>query len=382
MPRHFRTPTFALLLALSVTRTYAESPRDAANDNILERFAVAKGGDVLLLPVTVAGKERLFLLDTGCSHTVFDKTVDLGRPRETVLVNTPNGPAQVSVFDPPEGKVGKLPLRGLGPVGREDLSPLREATGYEIAGVLGMDFLGRHVVRIDFDKGEATFLKKAGRVANPSDKPIPIAWVPGAVPEVAAALRGREAIRFQIDTGHAGQCCGSLEADCLRRLVRDEELCKVGCESARTFTGVCEKAICRARRLTLGGFVVASPLLAEDGGANRLGLAFWSRFVVTFDFPGRAAYLSEGKGFDRKDRLNETGLGVVCRDGATVVGRVEGDSPAAKAGCKEGDVLLKVGGLVATKASLFEVRDALRSGPAACVVRRGQRQIELDLRKR
>jgi hypothetical protein len=43
-----------------------------------------------------------------------------------------------------------------------DLGKLREAAGLKFDGILGMDFLRNHVVRIDFDNDEVNFLRSVG----------------------------------------------------------------------------------------------------------------------------------------------------------------------------------------------------------------------------
>jgi hypothetical protein len=379
MSRHCRTPIALSLLLLCALLVRAESPVRISSETILERFAVPKGGDALVVPVTVAGKERLFLVDTGCSESVFDISIDLGRPRERVAVNTPTGPAEVQLYNAPRGTLGRLPLKGLGLVGREDLIKLRVAGGYRIEGILGMDFLGRHVLHVDFDKGELLFLKS---VPEKCGAALPVRWEAGGIPEVSAKLQGR-AECFQIDTGHISQCSGSLETGATRRLLRAEELHKIGTEQAHTFTGRSEKPICQSKSISVAGLAIEAPLFAEDALANRLGLTFWSRFAVTFDFPGRTVYLCEGKRFGQLDRLDQSGLHLVRREGIAIVEQLEGDAPAMKWGFREGDEIVKLGDLNANSTSLFDLRRMLRDGPeATCTVRRNGRVLELTLPSR
>ena len=50
---------------------------------------------------------------------------------------------------------------------------IRKAAGRDIYGILGMDFLRKHVVRIDFDAGKMTFLKEVG---SQPGQPVPVIW--------------------------------------------------------------------------------------------------------------------------------------------------------------------------------------------------------------
>ena len=113
-----------------------------------------------------------------------------------------------------------------------------------------------------------------------------------------------------------------------------------------------------------------------------LGLVFWSRFVVTFDFPGEKIYLRKGKGYERPDLRDLSGLHLIRRDGAVVIESVDEGSPGASAGIQAGDVLATLGSKRADKTTLFEIREALRqAGPLECSVRRGseERQLTLNL---
>jgi hypothetical protein len=91
--RHTLRSSLLLLVALgSTVEIRADEPVSAIPPElILERFAVNKGGDCLLVPVKIAGKERLFLVHTGCNKTIVDTAIPLGEPRESVRAETHQG---------------------------------------------------------------------------------------------------------------------------------------------------------------------------------------------------------------------------------------------------------------------------------------------------
>ena len=109
----------ALLTALWRPVISAQPP----HQSVPEEFAVAKDGDVLLLPVIFEGKRYSFALDTGSEVTVFDTSsagLQLvghhtpGPKAHTVAVD----PATHRVFFPlPAGASGKPTLRVLRPTG-------------------------------------------------------------------------------------------------------------------------------------------------------------------------------------------------------------------------------------------------------------------------
>ena len=136
----------------------------------------------------------------------------------------------------------------------------------------------------------------------------------------------------------------------------------------------------QGKRLFLGGFRVERPVFSESPGRALLGSAFWSRFVVTFDFPARKVFLSKGQAYERPDRSSRSGLHVVRKAGAVVIESLDGGSPGDRAGFRAGDVLVELGGLRVSESSLFKLRAALCDGdPKACVVRRGSEERRLTI---
>ena len=130
-------------------------------DLVLERFTVSKYGGPLLVPVRVAEKEYLFIVDTGASHTAFDTSIPLGQPFQVATVNGAEGKTELKLYRPPESKVGRTSLGPLDAVAGMDFSSMRQFTGVDIRGILGMDFLGRYVVHIDIENGKLLLLKSA-----------------------------------------------------------------------------------------------------------------------------------------------------------------------------------------------------------------------------
>jgi hypothetical protein len=338
------------------------------SDLVLERFAVAKGGDALLLPVRFGGTDHLFIVDTGCARTVFDLSLPLGKPRRRHQAVTFNGNIEVDAYDPPEATVGQLPLL-VAEIDGLDLTWAREASGRPSEGILGMDFLGKYVMRIDFDRGELLFLKSSPRDAGEA---VSIDWRPGNVPRVMADFTGMENVWFAIDTGGTGHGSGTLGTSTVRDLLTKDALRNLGAVFSESAGGRYSARVYRARRLTLGGFAVDNPVFNGTQTLNVLGLGFWSRFTVTFDFPEHVAYLAKGERYGRPDVWNASGLRLGLKNGSVTIDAVHEGSPGAREGVLAGDVLLEFGDLHADTATLFELKSCLcKEGQFRCVVRRG-----------
>jgi len=98
------------------------------------------------------------------------------------------------------------------------------------------------------------------------------------------------------------------------------------------------------------------------GDDNLLGLAYLSRYKITFDFPNRVLYSRAGKAFDKPDPTDVSGLHLLRKEGATIVGRVDSDSAAEASGLEEDDIILAVDGLDADPTSLTDLRRVFRKG--------------------
>jgi hypothetical protein len=98
--------------------------------------------------VTLNGKIYKFLLDTGATHTLYDSSVTLGVAREVKKVNSPGGSVDLKFYDPQNAWVASLNLHSARLVGALDMRKIGETIGSEVHGIVGMDFLKKHVIQI------------------------------------------------------------------------------------------------------------------------------------------------------------------------------------------------------------------------------------------
>jgi S1-C subfamily serine protease len=124
---------------------------------------------------------------------------------------------------------------------------------------------------------------------------------------------------------------------------------------------------------TLKGAVV------RTGDTDLLGLGFWSRHIVTFDFPNRVIYLRQGARFKEPDRYDLSGLHLLRINGATVVHSVDDGSPAANAGIRAKDVIVKINHQTTAKQRLFAIRRLLsvEGHEVAMTVKHGDEDFEV-----
>jgi hypothetical protein len=100
----------ALLVVIGPSR--AEKPRPAADAPlVLGQFEVARDGRHLFVPVTLKGTKYLFIIDTGATLTIYDRSMPLGKAKGEVAMEAVDGRVQIPFYHPPDAAVGGLSLR-------------------------------------------------------------------------------------------------------------------------------------------------------------------------------------------------------------------------------------------------------------------------------
>jgi hypothetical protein len=330
---------FLLLLPVAI-RAEDQRPTVPAK-NVLEEFDVGKNGDFIIVPITIGQKKYSFVLDTGSNTSMFDQSIRgiLGGKIGDVAGETPTGEVTVAIHKSPKASLGHLDFEEEAPVALLDLSSIAPHTGYDVRGLLGMDFLVRHVVRINFDQGKLYFLRSPG---DDSGVAIPLIIEEDLKPMVEVTIPAWGKERFRLDTGASGPS-GVITKDIFVKLVRNKRLKVIAGGGSLDLAGEHESASGRLDQMRLGQFK-HEDMIFGMASANLLGLEYLSRYVVTFDFPNRKMYLKKGERFSAYDELDLSGIDIVRKDGKTVVEEVAGSSPAAEAGIQPKDRIVKIGG--------------------------------------
>jgi gag-polyprotein putative aspartyl protease len=277
-----------------------ESRPEIRADLILEKFDVATGGNLLQIPVRIGEFDHHFVVDTGASLTVLDVAACTGERLGSVCAKTPTGDVSLTLHTAPEVRIGNLRLGPLPFVGGYNLKRLSREAGQSMDGILGMDFLSRHVVHIDFDEGKLLFLKSHPENAG---EPMPLACdLESGCPWVFAEPSFGATLPFLVDTGACTSFSGALGGPGLRHLTKRRTLPVAGSYDFMDASGISRSKLFSGDLLRMGSFSVNEPLFHEVAVASSLDLGFWSRFVVTFDFPKNKLYLRKGKQYSRPER--------------------------------------------------------------------------------
>lgn len=332
----------------------------AAADNIIQEFDVDRGGDYLLLPFKLNGTTYQFVIDTGSEISVFDNKLQsqLGKPIRNVKLKTENGYTNANIYQAPRATIGELLFGETGYVVCTDLSSMREASGKNVNGVLGMDFLKKHVIQIDFDQGKVRFISNVDRSSEDLGEPIRLGFMQNKKPFLLAGTSPESIAPFYIDT--ANNMTGTLAPDFFDELKKKHELKALGFTKLQTLAGLSFIESGKLRVLAVKGSVLRN-LIVKKGQSNSLGLRFWSHYHVTFDFPNKVVFLRHGQQFSRPDHHDQSGLHLLRIDGRIIVNSIDTTSPAAKAEIHPTDEIIEIDEENLRHESLFQIREYLRN---------------------
>ena len=367
----------ALMVMLATLPSAHAQINDLADGEARIRFDPEGFG--VAVPVAVNGRRRLLTIDTGASVSVFDKSLAIvaGPALRSVYVHSSDGGVnRMDLFRPPDASIGGLPLGGVSEVLYTDLAHLRVGSGTDVYGHLGLDFLRDRIMRIDYDRGEVSFLRSlpdnpgAPFLLDLSSRNLP--------PKVLADVAGIGEQWFVIDTGSTS--VGSFDARLLAHLCKDGSAALVETITSESIT---KSSVLRRFRLrdafTLGGFRHRG-LIFEEGPDNILGSGYLERYLVTLDFPEKRMYLKRSDRFDQPCLVNLSRAEPWWPNGVMTIRVVAANGPADSAGLKAGDIVEEIDGRRVASLSPGQIwRPVCQPGRHRMRVRRGDESLEITL---
>jgi len=305
----------------------------------------------LVLPVRINGQDVRMMLDANAPACWLSrsKAEQLGltlRPwrQESELP----GATRVHLTEPIAWQIGA----GVRARGRLVVIEVPEALRAIVDGAIGLNLLAERAFAIRWAARRVTFL-----ASSPADAPEGFAALnlerhrPGY--SVPCRLEGFGPIRCLFDIATNGLAVRRRVWRSLGRAGRIGRFVYAG-GSALGGSGVSLKARCPP--LHIGPFCCRQ-LLIQVGDTPRLmparrvdavaGIDVWKRFDLIVDLANRKLYVQPNEMFDDPEPYNRSGL--LCRpvpdqQQGLVVWRIVPDSPADRAGIRQGDVLLAING--------------------------------------
>lgn len=342
---------------------------------------IGKYGRPLLVPVTLEDGRRVqFLLDTGAAMSVFDSSLQKRSDQivgKTVF-STSAGMCSVVTYRCPAAKIGSLALDGVDRIVFLDLEGVRMASGEDVYGLLGMDFLRRFALEVDFDEGHLRLWNAMPDRRCRDYKEVPLTTLHGC-PHTEVVLPNAGSESFILDTGANAS---TVNGNVFDLLVSGGHMDVYAPQSAVTATGHVHGITGVIKTIQFASFDHSHIRMDRDP-ISVLGLRYLSRYRLLLDFPNSVAYVAKGEHFTIQDSTATSGLSILEIDGQKVVRRVYPNSPADLSGVKEGDILETVNGVSIAELDMFDLGNFLTSGPGNQVrieLRHGDERRSVSLR--
>jgi hypothetical protein len=352
-------------------RDYEFASGDAAED-IPFQFI----GNHLFIPVTVEGKEGLWVLDTGAAMSVIttDFADELGLELEGDLKGVgAAGTVDVQFAELPPYQLSGISFQGQ-TVGVIDMSELMRRLGINVPGILGYDFLSRFVTRVDYANELVSFYDPETFTYTGKGRQVDV-HIKDSVFETIATLDGEHSGTWLFDLGAGVTHLDGVYALREGYAARDGILSKghgAGNESSMK--------VIKADRLNFAGFTIDRPMISFTHGgtdtvfnADRIGIlgnTLFRNFVLYVDYANERVIVEEGERFNQAWPEDHSGLNfgwTVDWDGMEVF-YVSPDTPADQAGFKKGDILLSVDGKSVDELDgVIGVRELLKQEPGTVI---------------
>jgi hypothetical protein len=333
-----------------------------------------------------------FIFDTGSGGISIDSTTNLKLKIPTELSDkTIRGVAGIRRVSFAYDQTLRLPDLNVDSLNFHisDYDILTSVYGEKIDGIIGYSFLSRYIVKINYDSSKieiyttgTTKYPKGGFLLRPFFAGLPI-----------QGARVRDAVevfsRFYFDTG-AGLCL-LLSSD----FVSDSALFnakkkKPVYTEAEGLGGKIVMQLTTVKDFRLGPYHFRNvPAYVFDDIYNvtsypslggLIGNDLLRRFNVVLNYERREIYLTPNSHYSDQFDYSYTGLGIYWIDGAIRIADVMKDSPAAKAGFKEGDIVVAVGNNFTNNIQAYKSLLQNAGERVTIIVRRSTGLQELNLR--
>jgi hypothetical protein len=375
-----------------------EPPDDGAEDF---RFANGKSLEDLpfdfidnhiYLQVTVGGRTRLWVLDSGAGVTCLDKMFakELGLTEEATMTGQGAGNlVEIAWVSMPAFDLGGLEFDEQKAATLDLNSIFDRWVGFEVVGILGYDFLSRVVTKIDYANQTLSFYHPDSFQYVGDGTIIDAPLSQEHFFHLPLSVDGEHDGLWNLDLGAGGMSFHYPHAKSNGLLDRP------GIDGlGHGAGGSSPRRISQFGSIEFAGFSVPDPIIsmaAEEGqGAfasgeliGNIGNTLLRHFTLYLDYQREQVIVEKGGDFDKVFPHDNSGLQVANDDGQIVINFVAGGTPGATAGFETGDVIRTVNGLdVGLMEGVVAFKELLRSDPGTefeVAITRGDTTKQLKL---
>lgn len=394
LKRRWLSVAVCLLLAVLCASCVTHVPQHVSETGIVLPAPVrmnrgAGQGDLLYLTLRMNGKrDLLFVVDTGTSMTGVDISLqyELGAPSGNFALHdniASTTQTNGHVYTAPELSLGKTRLVTGPQVFVSDFQAIRELVGKPVMGILGMDCLRNYCLQLDFKNRWLTFVDPDNPPAQNNAPVYSLLEGHDGLPALNQKTFGSWQNLFVIDTGDTGD--GGIDDATFEKATA-----AVAVRSATglgaTFSGLSRRQSVRVSRFQLGQEHFSNLIFTRQG-VNSIGLQLLARYNVLLNFPKNQISLQRRPGPFLPDEISMTGCHHLRRNGRTVVYAVDPDSPAAAAGIRPNDEIIRINNRSASSYEMWQIDALLTSGDGNIVklkLRRDKKifPVSLTLKRR
>jgi hypothetical protein len=368
---------------------------------LLALVALAAGAEVafdlienhIYIPVTVAGKTRPWMLDTGAGGSVIDaafaRELGLARAEGEVTAMGSGGTVQASFVELPGLTVAGKELGAQTMIALDIVRLTRNRVGTEPAGILGSDFLARYVTRLDYAGRTLEFYEPDVFEYKGGGKAVPMRFE-NNIPAVRLAVDDSIVGWWRLDTGASYPVFHGpsvAEFGLAERTGVEVLAGGVGGASLARLVGF--------GKIELAGYTIPDPViavpldwaqgaLAASEYVGTLGVPVLRNFVLYLDYHDNRVIFEPGADFGKRFPNDGSGLTLGQTDSTGLrVLHVSPAAPADQAGFRKDDEILAIDGKAPEEfGGVRGAKELLRAEPGTAYVfsvRRDGAELELKL---
>lgn len=368
-----QTATFSLIA------TILTSHMTWAVDETYQQVPLFDDGVTIRVPVNAFGKTLYFMVDTGFTVSAIDAKYKsyLGKATGTYRAESSLGTNNIlPVFGCPDISIAGKSME-LKEIACLDLRMARLISGQPCDGILGMDFFAKNIASIDFDKKVLSLTGTVPENVKKTFVAVPLKQFNQHYTAEASANHTK-ILDLLIDTGDNSSI--SLNSEGWQKVFSANQTNEVTATIASVGNQVAQSKIGVVGQLAIEGLTYTNlhaTYIHNPDDPSHLGLGFFRRHNVTFDFANQVLYLKPGQRFSMPDKEDMSGLHLL-RDGeTTIVYSVDENSPAFVDGIRPKDLIESVNGQTASTLTMKAIRRALQSHDGDKVVLQVRRGNDL-----
>jgi hypothetical protein len=179
-----------------------------------------------------------------------------------------------------------------------------------------------------------------------------------------------------VDTGDNSSI--SLNSEAWQEVFGNDDTNVIVTTVADAANQVAQSKIGVIRRLAIGNLNYTNlhaTFILNPTNPSHIGLGFFRRHNVTFDFENRRIYLEPGQTFSTPDKEDMSGLHLIRQREMTIVYSIDKNSPAYDQGIKAKDIVVLVNGQNTSSMTMRAIRRVLKFNDGDKItmqVRRGE----------